>query len=169
MRTNKEKILIWISKERFEEKKHKSIIIFFFSIRVKCKASAKYGLSLQPRLVDIIAAIPESYKKVLLPKIKAKPVRTASGVRKIHLILFIRAILLIRLWLLLWCVNLIDVHILQWLGIFVCIAPVDQIQILNIQHNPILDMKYDCWSKIIFRGTILFYLADIDESDSSKI
>ena len=49
--------------------------------RVKCKASAKYGLSLQPRLVDIIAAIPESYKKVLLPKIKAKPVRTASGVR----------------------------------------------------------------------------------------
>jgi elongator complex protein 3 len=49
--------------------------------RVKCKASAKYGLSLQPRLVDIIAAIPESYKKILLPKIKAKPVRTASGVR----------------------------------------------------------------------------------------
>ncbi|CAF5147113.1 unnamed protein product, partial [Rotaria magnacalcarata] len=47
--------------------------------KVKCKASAKYGLGLQPRLVDIIAAIPESYKKVLLPKIKAKPVRTASG------------------------------------------------------------------------------------------
>ncbi len=53
----------------------------FGFIRVKCKASAKYGLSLQPRLVDIIAAIPESYKKILLPKIKAKPVRTASGVR----------------------------------------------------------------------------------------
>jgi len=53
----------------------------FVFIRVKCKASAKYGLSLQPRLVDIIAAIPESYKKILLPKIKAKPVRTASGVR----------------------------------------------------------------------------------------
>ncbi len=48
---------------------------------MKCKASAKYGLSLQPRLVDIIAAIPESYKKILLPKIKAKPIRTASGVR----------------------------------------------------------------------------------------
>ncbi|CAF3370861.1 unnamed protein product [Rotaria sp. Silwood1] len=48
--------------------------------KVKCKASAKYGLGLQPRLVDIIAAIPESYKKVLLPKIKAKPVRTASGI-----------------------------------------------------------------------------------------
>ena len=54
------------------------------SIRVKCKASAKYGLSLQPRLVDIIAAIPESYKKILLPKIKAKPVRTASGVREVR-------------------------------------------------------------------------------------
>ncbi|UJR27254.1 hypothetical protein I4U23_008549 [Adineta vaga] len=48
--------------------------------KVKCKASAKYGLSLQPRLVDIIAAIPESHKKMLLPKIKAKPVRTASGI-----------------------------------------------------------------------------------------
>ncbi len=68
---------------------------------MKCKASAKYGLSLQPRLVDIIAAIPESYKKVLLPKIKAKPVRTASGVRKSHVIVFIRVILSIRLWLLL--------------------------------------------------------------------
>lgn len=56
-------------------------ILRFFPTRVKCKASAKYGLSLQPRLVDIIAAIPESYKKILLPKIKAKPVRTASGVR----------------------------------------------------------------------------------------
>ncbi|CAF1261890.1 unnamed protein product [Didymodactylos carnosus] len=48
--------------------------------KIKCKASAKYGLSLQPRLVDIIAAIPENYKKILLPKIKAKPVRTASGI-----------------------------------------------------------------------------------------
>jgi len=48
--------------------------------KVKCKTAAKYGLSLQPRLVDIIAAIPESHKKLLLPKIKAKPVRTASGI-----------------------------------------------------------------------------------------
>jgi elongator complex protein 3 len=63
---------------------NRKINFVFFFIRVKCKASAKYGLSLQPRLVDIIAAIPESHKKMLLPKIKAKPVRTASGVRFIH-------------------------------------------------------------------------------------
>ncbi|KAJ1776260.1 Elongator subunit [Coemansia sp. RSA 2523] len=37
-------------------------------------------LSSQPRLVDIIAAIPEQHKKTLLPKLKAKPVRTASGI-----------------------------------------------------------------------------------------
>ncbi|PRT56669.1 Elongator complex protein 3 [Wickerhamiella sorbophila] len=40
----------------------------------------KYKLSAQPRLTDIIAAIPENYKKQLLPKLRAKPVRTASGI-----------------------------------------------------------------------------------------
>jgi histone acetyltransferase (RNA polymerase elongator complex component) len=30
--------------------------------------------------VDIISAIPDDYKKALLPKLKARPVRTASGV-----------------------------------------------------------------------------------------
>ncbi|XP_042902303.1 elongator complex protein 3 [Parasteatoda tepidariorum] len=48
--------------------------------RVKCEISSKYGLESQPRLVDIIAAVPSDYKKVLLPKLKAKPVRTASGI-----------------------------------------------------------------------------------------
>ncbi|VDN50969.1 unnamed protein product [Dracunculus medinensis] len=48
--------------------------------RLKCVVSSKYGLSSQPRLVDIIAAVPEDYKHVLLPKLKAKPVRTASGI-----------------------------------------------------------------------------------------
>ena len=33
-----------------------------------------------PKLVDIIAAVPSDYKAKLLPYIKAKPVRTASGV-----------------------------------------------------------------------------------------
>ncbi|XP_014785771.1 elongator complex protein 3 isoform X1 [Octopus bimaculoides] len=47
---------------------------------VKCKSSSKYGLASQPRLVDIIAAVPPQYKKELLPKLKAKPVRTASGI-----------------------------------------------------------------------------------------
>lgn len=48
--------------------------------RIKSKISSKYGLSSQPRLVDIIAAVPQEYKKILLPKLKAKPVRTASGI-----------------------------------------------------------------------------------------
>ena len=48
--------------------------------RIKCRAAAKFGLSIQPRLTDIISAVPLQYKKVLLPKLRAKPVRTASGV-----------------------------------------------------------------------------------------
>ncbi|KAF6306140.1 elongator acetyltransferase complex subunit 3 [Rhinolophus ferrumequinum] len=48
--------------------------------KVKTKTAAKYGLSSQPRLVDIIAAVPPQYRKVLVPKLKAKPIRTASGV-----------------------------------------------------------------------------------------
>uniref|UniRef100_A0A8C0J917 Elongator complex protein 3 n=1 Tax=Chelonoidis abingdonii TaxID=106734 RepID=A0A8C0J917_CHEAB len=51
--------------------------------RVKTKTSAKYGLSAQPRLVDIIAAVPPQYRKVLVPKLKAKPIRTASGVNSL--------------------------------------------------------------------------------------
>lgn len=48
--------------------------------KIKSRAASKYGLASQPRLVDIIAAVPAAYKKVLLPKLKAKPVRTASGI-----------------------------------------------------------------------------------------
>ncbi|XP_029212522.2 elongator complex protein 3 [Acropora millepora] len=48
--------------------------------KIKGQAASKYGLTSQPRLVDIIAAVPPAYKKVLLPKLKAKPVRTASGI-----------------------------------------------------------------------------------------
>ncbi|XP_072912793.1 elongator complex protein 3 [Hemitrygon akajei] len=48
--------------------------------KVKTKIASKYGLTSQPRLVDIIAAVPPQYKKVLVPKLKAKPIRTASGI-----------------------------------------------------------------------------------------
>lgn len=48
--------------------------------KLKTQISSKYGLSSQPRLVDIIAAVPPEHKKTLLPKLKAKPVRTASGI-----------------------------------------------------------------------------------------
>lgn len=53
-------------------------VVFLF--RLKTQMSSKYGLSSQPRLVDIIAAVPPAYKSALVPKLKAKPVRTASGV-----------------------------------------------------------------------------------------
>jgi elongator complex protein 3 len=48
--------------------------------RVKQDVCAKYQIATQPKTVDIINAIPEQYKKALLPALKAKPVRTASGV-----------------------------------------------------------------------------------------
>ncbi|XP_064911622.1 elongator complex protein 3 [Patagioenas fasciata] len=48
--------------------------------KLKTKTSAKYGLAAQPRLVDIIAAVPPQYRKALVPKLKAKPIRTASGI-----------------------------------------------------------------------------------------
>ena len=48
--------------------------------RLKGHIASKYGLSTQPRLVDIIAAVPPAHKAALLPKLKAKPVRTASGI-----------------------------------------------------------------------------------------
>lgn len=48
--------------------------------QIKAKHARRNKLSSQPRLVDIIAAIPEEHRKELLPKLKAKPVRTASGI-----------------------------------------------------------------------------------------
>ena len=48
---------------------------------IRLKISKKYGYGGVPRLVDIISAIPDDYQKALLPKLKARPIRTASGVR----------------------------------------------------------------------------------------
>lgn len=42
--------------------------------------SKKHRLQGSPRLVDIIAAVPDALKPALLPKLRAKPIRTASGV-----------------------------------------------------------------------------------------
>jgi elongator complex protein 3 len=41
--------------------------------RLKSKIASKYGLESSPRLVDIISAVPHESKKILLPKLKAKP------------------------------------------------------------------------------------------------
>ena len=48
--------------------------------KIKVEISKKHKLAFIPKLVDIIAAVPEDYRAKLLPYIKAKPVRTASGV-----------------------------------------------------------------------------------------
>ena len=41
-----------------------SFFLFFFIFRVKSLTSRTHGLKSQPRLVDIIAAVPPAYKKV---------------------------------------------------------------------------------------------------------
>ena len=40
----------------------------------------KHRLSQQPPLTAIIAAVPETHKKYILPKLMAKPIRSASGI-----------------------------------------------------------------------------------------
>ncbi|GKC62215.1 elongator complex protein 3 [Tanacetum coccineum] len=47
---------------------------------LKSAACRKYGLSRAPKLVEMIAALPDNEREVLLPKLRAKPVRTASGI-----------------------------------------------------------------------------------------
>ena len=51
--------------------------------KTKSQISSKYGLPSTPKLVDIIAAVPLELRKTLVPKLKAKPIRTASGVSHI--------------------------------------------------------------------------------------
>ncbi len=48
--------------------------------KVKSQSAKKYKLQGIPRLSDILNAIPISHKQQLIPYLKSKPVRTASGV-----------------------------------------------------------------------------------------
>jgi len=48
--------------------------------RLRCKIAGKYQLSKLPSLVDIISGVPHQYKSILLPKLRAKPIRSASGI-----------------------------------------------------------------------------------------
>lgn len=48
--------------------------------RLKGDASKKYKLKGIPRVSDVLAAIPHTYRPKLIPFLKQKPVRTASGV-----------------------------------------------------------------------------------------
>lgn len=45
--------------------------------KVACK---RHGYSGMPRLTDILAALPDSHRRQLAPLLKAKPVRSASGI-----------------------------------------------------------------------------------------
>ena len=49
--------------------------------RIKQDICARHHLPVQPTSVEIINAIPLEHRKQIMPHIKAKPVRTASGVR----------------------------------------------------------------------------------------
>ena len=42
--------------------------------------ASKYRLARAPKLVEIIAAVPDECRAVLMPQLRAKPVRTASGI-----------------------------------------------------------------------------------------
>ncbi|KAL6780675.1 HAT4 [Auxenochlorella protothecoides x Auxenochlorella symbiontica] len=48
--------------------------------QIKRIASTKFSLARAPKLVEIIAALPEEHRAALLPRLRAKPVRTASGI-----------------------------------------------------------------------------------------
>lgn len=47
---------------------------------IRSQVAKKHFLSNQPPLTAIIAAVPEHYKKYILPKLVAKPIRSASGI-----------------------------------------------------------------------------------------
>lgn len=49
-------------------------------IRVKTEASRRWGLSHAPKSIEILGAVPETLRAALAPALKAKPVRTASGI-----------------------------------------------------------------------------------------
>lgn len=47
---------------------------------LRAQQSKRFQYGGVPRLVDIIAAVPDEHKKALLPKLRARPIRTASGI-----------------------------------------------------------------------------------------
>jgi len=47
---------------------------------VKNEAARRHGLKRTPKLVELISAVPDEHRDALLPQLRAKPVRTASGI-----------------------------------------------------------------------------------------
>ena len=48
--------------------------------QLKMHVCQKYGMATTPKLMEIIAAVPEDFRDKLAPFLRAKPVRTASGI-----------------------------------------------------------------------------------------
>ncbi len=48
--------------------------------KLKTEISKKFKLKSMPKLIDIIASLPDTYRDKLTPYLKAKPIRTASGI-----------------------------------------------------------------------------------------
>jgi elongator complex protein 3 len=48
--------------------------------KLKKRVAAKFKTNGMPKIVDILAALPETHKDKLTPFLKGKPIRTASGV-----------------------------------------------------------------------------------------
>jgi elongator complex protein 3 len=48
--------------------------------KLKMTLSSKFGLASTPKLMEIIAAVPEGYRERVLPFLRAKPIRSASGI-----------------------------------------------------------------------------------------
>jgi len=48
--------------------------------RIKNACAARVGVNRAPKLVDILAALPEAWRKRLAPLLTAKPIRSASGI-----------------------------------------------------------------------------------------
>jgi elongator complex protein 3 (tRNA carboxymethyluridine synthase) len=48
--------------------------------RIKNRYASELGMHYTPKLVDLIAALPDAYKKKLVPYLTARPVRGASGI-----------------------------------------------------------------------------------------
>jgi len=49
--------------------------------KIRREASKTFKLSISPRIHDIISALPREYKTKILPYLRQKPVRTASGLK----------------------------------------------------------------------------------------
>jgi elongator complex protein 3 len=58
----------------------KFIFLYFCFEKIKGEYARKNGLNGTPKMTDLMAAIPEKYKNTLIPFLKVKPVRTASGI-----------------------------------------------------------------------------------------